>query len=70
MKIQLQAKKIKQTDMSHEHQALQSTFQSFQQDFTRQRKDFDELCEEYRHHATQREKLISHLRMVDEDWKA
>ena len=56
--------------MSHEHQALQSTFQSFQQDFTRQRKNFDELCKEYRHHATQREKLISHLRMVDEDWKA
>ena len=70
MKIWLQAKKIKQTDTSHEHQAFQSTFQSLQQDFARQRKDFDELHEEYRRHAAQRVELIDHIWMVGEDWKA
>ena len=51
MKIQLRVEKIKQADMSHEHQAFQSTFQSLQQDFARKRIDFDELCKEHRRHA-------------------
>ena len=61
MKIRMQVEKIKLAEMSNEHQALQSAFQNLQQDFARQKKDCDTLCEEYRHHATQREELIGHL---------
>ena len=67
MKIQLQAKKIEQVEMSNEHQTLQSAFQYLQKDFARQRKDFDAFYEEYRRHAAQREELIEHLWMVSED---
>ena len=56
--------------MSTEYQAFQSAFQYLQQDFVRQRRDFDALHEEYRRHITQREELINHLQMVSEDWRA
>ena len=37
IKIRLQAKEIKQAELSTEHQALQSAFQCLQQDFIRQK---------------------------------
>ena len=56
--------------MSTKHQAFQTAFQYLQQDFVSQRRHFDVFREEYRKHAAQREKLIGHLLMVNEDLRA
>ena len=70
MKIRLRAKKIKHVELSSKHQALlQSAFQYLQQDFTRQKRDFDALYEEYSRHVTQREEMIDYLWIVSEDWR-
>ena len=69
MKIWLWAKKIRQAELSNEHQAIQSAFQYLQQDFGRQKRDFGTPCEEYDRHVAQREETISHLRIVKEDWR-
>ena len=70
MKIQMWEERIKQAKMSTKHQAFQTAFQYLQQDFVSQRRHFDVFREEYRKHAAQREKLIGHLLMVNEDLRA
>ena len=55
MKIRLRAEK------STEYQALQSAFHYLEQEFARQRRDFDAFREEYCRHTVQREELIGHL---------
>ena len=65
----LRAEKIKQVE-STKCQALQLAYQYLQQDFARKKKEFDVIHEKYHRHAAQREKLIGHLRMVNEDWRA
>ena len=63
------AEKINLAEISIEHQALQSAYQYLHQEFERQRHDFVALREEYHCHVAQREELIGHLRMVDQDWR-
>ena len=69
IKIWMRAKKIKLVEISTKHQALQLAYQYLRQDFERQRSEFVAFCKEYCRHATQREELIGHLRMVDQDWR-
>ena len=69
MKIRLQAKRIKQAELSDENQAIQSALQYLQQELVKQKRDFDALREEYHRHSRKQEKMINNLWILSEDWK-